>query len=73
MGRHCREVCQASECECQDAVDVINDLYPPDSEYAETRAIGRADLLDALAEEWRSLPLPVLQHMANRQRRRDSR
>ena len=71
MSGYCERVCQASTCECQDAVDTINDLYPPDSEYAETRAIGRADLLDALAAEWRSLPRQVLQHMARRQRQRE--
>lgn len=68
----CERVCQASVCECQDAVDTINDLWPPDSEYDDTRAIGREDLIDALCAEWRSLPLRVLQHMAHRQRLRDN-
>ena len=71
MGKRCAEVCNASECECQDAIDTIGDLWPPDSEYDDTRAIGREDLIDALCAEWRSLPLRVLQHMARRQHRRD--
>lgn len=70
---YCKTVCNASECECQDAVDTINHLWPPDSDYSDCAATGRQDMLDALAAEWRSLPLKVLQHMARRQRARDSR
>lgn len=55
------------------AVETIEALYPPDSEYADTREHGREDLIAALCAEWRSLPLPVLQHMAKLQHFRDHR
>lgn len=55
-----------------EAIGEISFLYPPDSEYAKTAEIGKQDMIDALAAEWRTLPTPVLQHMARRQRRRDN-
>lgn len=57
----------------QSAVDTISGLYPPDSEYGDTRALGREDVIEALCFEWRSLPLAVLDHMAKRQHQRDHR
>jgi len=53
----------------QSAIDEISSLYPPDSEYSE---MGKQDLIDALAAEWRNLPVPVLEHMARVQRFRDN-
>ncbi len=52
-----------------EAIGTISDLYPPDSEYLETSNLGKQDLIEALAAEWRTLPTPVLQHMAQRQPR----
>jgi len=71
MSGYCKTVCNASVCECQDAIDEITYLWPPDSEYPDTAATGKQDMLDAMAAEWRSLPLKVLKHMAARQRGRD--
>ncbi|KPK74213.1 MAG: hypothetical protein AMJ84_00025 [Acidithiobacillales bacterium SM23_46] len=56
-----------------DAIETISCLWPPDSEYSETAAEGRQYLLDALAVEWRSLPVPVLEYMARRQAAREAR
>lgn len=61
----------SDEDRAQSAIDTINDLYPPDSEYADTREHGREDLLAALCAEWRCLPVPVLEHMARLQHFRD--
>ena len=72
MTSRCKHICQASQCECQDAIDTIGRLWPPDSEYSDCASTGREDMLDALAAEWRSLPLEVLKHMAQRQRQRDN-
>lgn len=55
----------------QEAIDKIECLYPPDSEYGGTRAHGREDMIAALSAEWRSLPVPVLEYMAVLQHRRD--
>lgn len=55
------------------AIEIISSLYPPDSDYSDTRILGKGDLLDALCAEWRSLPIPVLEHMARAQHRRDHR
>ncbi len=54
-----------------EAIGEIGFLYPPDSEYPETAEIGKQDMIDALAAEWRTLPTPVLQYMARLQRARD--
>ncbi len=54
------------------AIATINDLWPPDSEYADTQAHGREDLLLALCAQWRCLPVPVLEHMAELQHIRDN-
>lgn len=56
-----------------EAIGTISFLYPPDSEYSATAEIGKQDLIDALAAEWRSLPTAVLEHMAQRQTIRDNR
>jgi len=53
------------------AIETISCLYPPDSEYEDTRELGREDLLAALCSEWRCLPLPVLEYMAKVQHFRD--
>lgn len=55
----------------QSAVDTISGLYPPDSDYEDTRELGKGDLIDALCAEWRSLPVAVLEHIAQRQHMRD--
>ena len=55
------------------AIEIISSLYPPDSEYEDTRRLGLEDLLCALAAEWRCLPVPVLEFMARTQHRRDHR
>ncbi len=55
------------------AVDTISGLYPPDSDYEDTRRLGLEDMLCALATEWRSLPLLVLEDMAKVQHMRDHR
>lgn len=73
MSGRCMDVCGASVCQCQDAIDVISDLYPPDSDFPECAAEGRRDLIEALCAEWRSQPLAVLERMAHRQRQRDAR
>ena len=54
------------------AIETINCLYPPDSEYEDTRRLGLEDMLCAQAAEWRSLPVSVLQHMARAQQYRDN-
>ncbi len=53
------------------AIDTISALWPPDSEYPDTRHNAKIDLIEALCAEWRSLPVPVLEHMARVQHRRD--
>lgn len=53
------------------AVDVISSLYPPDSYYDDTARIGKQDIIDALAQEWRSLPTSVLEAIAQRQTARE--
>lgn len=64
---------QAAEDRARDeAVEIINCLYPPDSEYEETRRIGIDDMLFALAVGWRALPVSVLEHMAQAQTWRDN-
>jgi len=60
-----------SDKERDQAIETIEALWPPDSDYADTRHNAKQDLMDALCEEWRCLPLPVLQNMARRQHRRD--
>jgi hypothetical protein len=57
----------------QSAIDNITGLYPPDSEYEDTRRLGLEDMLCALAAEWRTLPVEVLEHMAQAQHFRDHR
>jgi len=57
----------------QSAIDKINCLYPPDSDYPETAMIGRQDLIDAICLEWRSLPTPVLENIARVQQQREQR
>lgn len=56
----------------QDLVEQIEALYPPDSDWADNAETGKQDVLNALAAEWRSLPLAVLAHMASVQRQRDN-
>lgn len=51
----------------------IEHLWPPDSEYSDCAETGKQDMIDALAAGWRSLPLPVLEHMARVQIARDNR
>jgi hypothetical protein len=53
------------------AIEIISALYPPDSDYTDTRALGREDVISALCECWRALPVDVLEHMARVQHRRD--
>ena len=53
-------------------INHISNLYPPDSD-GRTAEIGKQDLLNALAAEWRSLPIDVLEHMAAAQIERDRR
>ncbi len=55
------------------AIETIQCLWPPDSEYPDTRQEGRNYLFDALAAEWRCLPLPILEHMAARQAARENK
>lgn len=57
----------------QSAIETITGLYPPDSEYEDTRRLGLEDMLCALAAEWRTLPVEVLEHMAQAQHFRDHR
>ena len=57
----------------QSACDTISCLYPPDSDYPETAIEGRTHLLTAIAMEWRSLPVPILERMAQLQILRDNR
>ena len=47
-------------------IAVIECLYPPDSQYESTRNKGQDIMLAALeAENWRDLPDPVLERMAD--------
>lgn len=62
---------RAKERARDDAIEIISALYPPDSEYEDTRRLGLEDMLCALAAEWRTLPVEVLEHMAQVQHRRD--
>ena len=54
-----------------EAISHISNLYPPDSDYSDTAEIGKSDLLDALANQWRELPESVLVWMAQRQLQRE--
>lgn len=54
------------------AIANISNLYPPDAEFEKTAEIGKQDMIDALAAEWRTLPTPVLERMARRQVARDN-
>jgi hypothetical protein len=56
-----------------EAIETISALWPPDSEYSDTAHEGRQYLFDALASCWRCLPLPVLEHMAAQQLRRENK
>ena len=62
---------QAEERDREEAVEQINDLWPPDAERDATQIQGQIDMMAALCAEWRSLPVPVLQHMARAQHFRD--
>ena len=44
----------------EEAIKSIENLYPPDTGYADTAVIGRELLLSAWALEWRNLPDKVL-------------
>ncbi len=56
-----------------EAISTISGLYPPDSEYEDTAELGKKDMIEALAAEWRKLPVPVLEYMAKLQIARDYR
>lgn len=47
-----------------DACETISALYPPDSEWPDTAAIGRELLLQALCANWRSLPTDIVLKLA---------
>lgn len=49
----------------QEAISQIEALWPPDSGYDDTRAIGRELLLEALCNTWRELPEKVLVQLAD--------
>lgn len=48
----------------QKCIDIIKTLYPPDSGYAQTAEIGQKIMLEAIASQWKELPLEVLNTMA---------
>ena len=43
----------------------IEGLYPADSEYSETKKIGRELLIEAICQNWRSLDMGILQTYEN--------
>jgi len=49
----------------QEAIRNIEGLYPPDSEYPNTAAIGEKLLMSIVVEEWRDLPLYTLQRFSS--------
>ena len=49
----------------EDAIKLIENLYPADSEYSDTAAIGQELLNQAERENWRSAPTEILIHYAN--------
>ncbi len=57
----------------QNAIDMIECLWPPDADHSETSDVGKQDLLDALCAEWRTQPTTILQRMARVQRARDNK
>jgi len=48
----------------QEAIKFIKSLYPPNSGFSEPRKIGKELLIDALYEEWESLPDGVIYKLA---------
>lgn len=56
----------------QQAIAHIENLYPPDAENVGTAGVGIQDMINAIASEWRTLPVEVLQHMAAAQIERQS-
>lgn len=51
------------------AIDVIKDLYPSDSQFPETNAIGKQFMVESINEvgfDWRELPEDVLVRWAEK-------
>lgn len=46
-------------------IQTIESLYPADSGYSDTAEKGRKMLLEAIYNNWRSLPTEILQDYAN--------
>jgi len=50
-------------------INVIQNLYPTDSQFADTNAIGKQLMLEAIEEckfDWRDLPIHVLRKWAEK-------
>lgn len=61
----------AEDLERAAAIRHISNLYPPDSSYPGTATVALEDLIKAIAIEWRSLPVQVLQTLAQLQLQRE--
>lgn len=44
----------------EQVIQMIESLFPADSEYGDVAETGRELILRALADQWRNLPTPVL-------------
>lgn len=44
----------------EQVIEMIENLFPADSEYGDVAETGRTLVLSALADQWRQLPTPVL-------------
>ncbi len=52
-------------------LSTIEFIYPPDSEYASTAAIGREIVAEVVCCRWRELPTALLQEIAQAMTARD--
>lgn len=46
-------------------IDIISNLYPPDSEYTSTAEVGLEIVEEIVARRWRELPEDILQEIAS--------